>query len=221
MASRSNSANHGEKRTLGKILIGPGRDVRDPQIFHRLSLVAFLAWVGLGSDGLSSSCYGPEEAFLALGSHHYLAVFLALLTALTVFVISASYSQTIDEFPSGGGGYVVATKLLGKYCGLISGCALIVDYVLTISISIASGADAIFSFLPAEWLPFRFWLSITVVILMIGMNLRGVKESVLSLLPIFLSFVAMHSMLVIYAIGSRGYELPRVFSRRSTRHVAG
>jgi amino acid transporter len=119
-------------------------------------LVAFLAWVGLGSDGLSSSCYGPEEAFLALGAHQYLAVFLALLTALTVFVISASYSQTIDEFPSGGGGYVVATKLLGRYPGLVSGCALIVDYVLTISISIASGADAIFSFLPAEWLPFKF-----------------------------------------------------------------
>jgi amino acid transporter len=148
MASSLNERTDSEKRTLGKILIGPGRDVRDPQVFHHLSLVAFLAWVGLGSDGLSSSCYGPEEAFLALGSHQYLAVFLAMLTALTVFVISASYSQTIDEFPSGGGGYLVATKLLGRYCGLVSGCALIVDYVLTISISIASGADAVFSFLP-------------------------------------------------------------------------
>ena len=54
------------KRTLSDVLIGPPRDVRDPEIFHSLSLVAFLAWVGLGSDGLSSSCYGPEEAFLAL-----------------------------------------------------------------------------------------------------------------------------------------------------------
>ena len=137
MASPLNESNESDKRTLGKILIGPGRDVRDPQVFHNLSLVAFLAWVGLGSDGLSSSCYGPEEAFLALGTHQYLAVFLAMLTALTVFVISASYSQTIDEFPSGG--YLVVTKLLGRYCGLVSGCALIVDYVLTISISIASG----------------------------------------------------------------------------------
>src|SRR5437764_10483948 len=165
------------------VLFGPPKDIRDPRVFHHVSLIAFLAWVGLGSDGLSSSCYGPEEAFLALGSHQYLAVFLALLTALTVFVISASYSQTIDEFPSGGGGYLVATKLLGRYLGLVSGCALIVDYVLTISISIASGADAIFSFLPAEWLPFKFWLAIAVVILMVGMNLRGVTESVLSLLP--------------------------------------
>src|SRR5215469_11524562 len=142
------------KRTLKRVIVGPPRNVRDPRIFHSLSLIAFLAWAGLGSDGLSSSCYGPEEAFLALGPDQYLAVFLALLTALTVFIISASYSQTIDEFPAGGGGYVVATKLLGRYFGLVSGCALIVDYVLTISISIASGADAIFSFLPVEWLPF-------------------------------------------------------------------
>jgi len=197
---------------LGKILIGPGRDVRDPRVFHNLSLVAFLAWVGLGSDGLSSSCYGPEEAFLALGTHQYLAVFLAMLTALTVFVISASYSQTIDDFPSGGGGYVVATKLLGRYFGLLSGCALIVDYVLTISISIASGADAVFSFLPIEWLPFKFWLSVAVVLLMIGMNLRGVKESVLGLLPIFLAFVVMHSIMVVFAIVSRAAELPVIFS---------
>src|SRR3984893_18797193 len=163
------------KRTLSDVLIGPPRDVRDPEIFHSLSLVAFLAWVGLGSDGLSSSCYGPEEAFLALGTHQYLAVFLALLMALTVFVISASYSQTIDRFPAGGGGYLVATKLLGTYSGLVSGCALIVDYVLTIAISIASGADAIFSFLPPTWLPAKFFVAIAVVILMVAMNLRGVK----------------------------------------------
>src|ERR1700751_3814986 len=133
-ASRTASDHSTEKRTLSKIRIGGPRDFRDPKTFHSLSLVAFLAWIGLGSDGLSSSCYGPEEAFLALGAHQYLAVFLAVLMALTVFIISASYSQTIDEFPAGGGGYLVATKLLGRYPGVVSGCALVVDYVLTISI---------------------------------------------------------------------------------------
>src|SRR5438128_3789652 len=206
------------RRTISTLLIGPARDVRDPEVFHNLSLVAFLAWVGLGSDGLSSSCYGPEEAFLALGPHQYLAVFLALLKALTLFVISASYSQTIDEFPSGGGGYLVATRLLGSYLGLISGAALIVDYVLTISISIASGGDAIFSFLPLEWQPFKFWLCIGVVVLMVGMNLRGVKESVLSLLPIFLSFVLLHVILVLYAVISRAGQLPGVLT--SAAHQA-
>jgi amino acid transporter len=199
-----------DKRTLGEILIGPARNVKDPEIFHSLSLVAFLAWVGLGSDGLSSSCYGPEEAFLALGPHHYLAVFLAMLTALTVFIISASYSQTIDQFPTGGGGYVVASKLLGPYPGLISGCALVVDYVLTISISIASGADAIFSFLPTSVLPFKFWICILVVIILVAMNLRGVKESVLTLLPIFVAFVVMHVWLISYALVARAPEMPTV-----------
>ena len=206
----TDSTNGGGKRTLTDLFIGPPRDVRDPGIFHSLSLVAFLAWVGLGSDGLSSSCYGPEEAFLALGHDQYLAVFLAVMTALTVFIISASYSQTIDLFPSGGGGYLVATKLLGPYPGLVSGCALVIDYVLTISISIASGADAIFSFLPTHWHWLRFWVCLLVVVVMVGMNLRGIKESVLSLLPIFLAFVVMHFWLVGYALLIRSPELPTI-----------
>ncbi|MEA2649674.1 MAG: hypothetical protein QOG61_2109 [Candidatus Binataceae bacterium] len=216
MASQAESAK--DKRTLANVIIGPARDVRDPHIFENLSLVAFLAWVGLGSDGLSSSCYGPEEAFLALGTHQYLAVFLALLMALTVFIISASYAQTIDQFPTGGGGYLVATKLLGEYPGLVSGCALIVDYVLTIAISIASGADAIFSFLPVAWLPYKFWVAIAVVLVMVAMNLRGVKESVIALLPIFLAFVVLHSILVGYAFFSRASELP-VIARDAVQQV--
>src|SRR5215472_6435689 len=212
MALQPNSQKNGDKRTLGRILTGPGRDVRDPQVFHRLSLVAFLAWVGLGSDGLSSSCYGPEESFLALGPHQYLAIFLALLTALTVFVISASYSQTIDLFPSGGGGYLVATKLLGPTAGVVSGCALVIDYVLTISVSIASGADAIFSFMPLSILWLRFWVCLLVVLFMIGMNLRGVKESVISLLPVFLAFLVMHVWLLSYIFLSRATKLPAIFT---------
>src|SRR5579864_5765811 len=164
--THADGSNGSGKRTLTDVIIGPPRDVRDPGIFHSLSLVAFLAWVGLGSDGLSSSCYGPEEAFLALGHDQYLAVFLAVLTALTVFIISASYTQTIDLFPTGGGGYLVATKLLGPYPGLVSGAALVVDYVLTISISIASGADAIFSFLPAPLLRWKLILCLFVVLMM-------------------------------------------------------
>jgi amino acid transporter len=211
MASQStNDGPSTGKRTLTGLIVGPPRNVRDPGIFHHLSLVAFLAWVGLGSDGLSSSCYGPEEAFLALGHDRYLAVFLAVMTALTVFIISASYTQTIDLFPTGGGGYLVATKLLGPYPGLVSGCALVVDYVLTISISIASGADAIFSFMPVNWLWLKFWVCLAVVVIMVAMNLRGVKESVLSLVPIFLAFVVMHAWLVGYAIVVRAPELPAV-----------
>ena len=78
-----------------------------------MSLIAFLAWVGLGADGLSSSAYGPEEAFRALGEHTYLALALAIMTAITVLILSASYRNIIEQFPSGGGGYVVASQLLG------------------------------------------------------------------------------------------------------------
>src|SRR3989442_14218798 len=156
-----------DRHTLKEIVLGKPLRATDPGVFHHVSLIAFLAWVGLGADGLSSSCYGPEEAFLALGEHAYLALFLAVLTALTVFVISASYSQIIELFPSGGGGYLVASHLLGPRVGLVSGCALLVDYVLTISISIASGADALFSFLPVEWQHRKLWPPTAAIVLLI------------------------------------------------------
>ena len=143
-------------KKLGRLLMGDSKDPLASDIFHQMSLVAFLAWVGLGADGLSSSAYGPEEAFRALGSgHHHLALYLALATAFTVFIISASYNQIIELFPAGGGGYVVASKLLGRNAGLVSGAALVVDYILTVSISIAAGADAVFSNLPADWLKYK------------------------------------------------------------------
>src|SRR5690349_20893119 len=138
------------KGRVKRVLLGRPRDVRDPRTYHAISLVALLAWVGLGADGLSSSAYGPDEAFRALGAHTYLAVALALATAVTVLVISVAYSQIIRRFPYGGGGYVVATELLGPRWGVLSGSALLVDYVLTISVSIAGGADQVFSVLPAS-----------------------------------------------------------------------
>src|SRR5262252_8153428 len=87
---------------LWHAVMGSPRDPHDPSLGHQLSLVAFLAWVGLGVDGLSSSAYGPDEAFRALGDHTYLAVALALATAFTVFIISIAYSNLIQHFPGGG-----------------------------------------------------------------------------------------------------------------------
>src|SRR5439155_24602962 len=103
------------------------------------------------------SAYGPDEAFRHLGEHTGLAVFLALATALTVFIISYGYSRIIEQFPSGGGGYVVASKILGPRVGVVSGSALLVDYILTITISSASGADAIFSmpWVPHSWQTYK------------------------------------------------------------------
>src|SRR2546425_11928444 len=148
---------------LRRVVFGAPKDVRDPNAFHQLSLIALLAWVGLGADGLSSSAYGPEEAFKQLGEHTGLAVLLAVATALTVFIISYAYSRIIEHFPSGGGGYVVATKLLGAKFGVVSGSALLVDYVLTISTSIAAAADASFSFLPQASQAWKVPLELAVI----------------------------------------------------------
>lgn len=197
-------------RTLRNILIGKPRDPMDPRVFHHVSLVAFLAWVGLGADGLSSSAYGPEEAFKALGQHIYLAVFLCLMMAATVFIISFAYSLLIEHFPGGGGGYLVATKLLGPKFGVVSGCALIVDYVLTITVSVATGCDAVFSFLPPAWAPHKLETEVVVLVLLVVLNLRGVKESVTFLLPIFLVFVVTHVVLIGYGLLSHFAALPEI-----------
>ncbi len=197
--------------TLKNVLVGKPRDPTDPSVFQHVTLVAFLAWVGLGADGLSSSAYGPEEAFRALGSHAYLAVILALMIAGTVLIISACYSKVIELFPGGGGGYLVATKLLGRRFGVISGCALIVDYVLTISTSVASGVDQIFSFLPPAWHHYEFPSKLVILGLLVLLNLRGIKESVQILVPIFLLFIATHFTMIVVAVVQRFFAMNDVF----------
>jgi amino acid transporter len=193
-------------------MMGDARSISDPGIFHKLSLIAFFAWVGLGADGLTSSCYGPEEAFLALGKHTHLSIFVALGTVLTIFVISASYHQIIELFPTGGGGYLVASKLLSPSVGMVSGSALLIDYLLTITLSVASGADALFSFLPAWMLPYKLAVAVGGVCLLIVLNLRGVKESVVPLVPIFIIFIITHAVAIIYAISSNATNIPHLVS---------
>jgi amino acid transporter len=230
-------------QNLASRLFGRARDLRDPKVFHQMSLVAFLAWVGLGADGLSSSSYGPEEAFKALGHFEpdgcygaagnppcqfipdfgYLAVFLAIAIAVTVFIISWGYRRIIEEFPHGGGGYIVASKHLGPYVGAVSGSALLVDYVLTIAISLAAGGDAVFSFLPETWLPYKHATVLVVLVVLTLMNLRGVKESVKILTPIFLIFLLTHAFLIFGAVGShigRAGEVVAMISSEGSRHIS-
>src|SRR5216683_1549378 len=161
---------------LRRLLFGAPRDIQDPAIFHRVSLAAFLAWVALGADGLSSSSYGPDEAFKALGDAHYLAVALAVATAFTVLVISYAYSRIIEHFPFGGGGYIVEYKLLGE---------------------------------------------VSVIGLLTALNLRGVKESVTILAPIFLLFVATHVILIGGVFFTRVTELPEIAQEVSSGFKGG
>ncbi len=190
-------------RRVKQIVFGKPRDLADTGLFHRLSLIPFLAWVGLGADGLSSSSYGPEEAYRALGEHTFLALGLAALMVTTVLLISAAYSRIIEQFPSGGGGYVVATKLLGPRAGVISGCALLVDYALTITTSIAAAGDALFSLAPYAWQPAKLPGEILLLLGLTALNIRGVRESVLTLLPVFILFLITHLIVIVGGIFGR------------------
>ena len=146
-----------------------------------------------------------------------LAIFVALGTVFTIFIISSSYSQIIKLFPHGGGGYLVGSKLLSPTIGMVSGCALIIDYVLTITISVSSGSEALFSFLPESVQMFKLSVALGGVLLLILLNLRGVKESVVSLTPIFVVFIIMHVFIIIYAIALKAGNFEMVFSETSNQ----
>lgn len=194
-------------RSVKHVFIGRSRDLTEHGLFHKLSLVAILAWVGLGADGLSSSCYGPEETYKVLLAHPPLALFVAAMSAVTIALICASYSQIIALFPSGGGGYVVASRLLSPTAGVVSGSALLIDYVLTIGISVASAMDALFSFLPPEWLAWKVAAGAAGIVLLTLLNLRGVRESVVIWVPVFFLFLITHVFIIGYAFVTRGAGL--------------
>ncbi|HEY6463348.1 MAG TPA: APC family permease [Polyangiaceae bacterium] len=227
-------------KKIRAFLFGAPKDVHSEKTFHSISLVAMLAWVGLGADGLSSSSYGPDAAFreIMTPGHDYssLAVFLALGTAVTVFIISYAYTRVIEHFPSGGGGYVVATKLLGPRFGVVSGSALLVDYVLTITTSIAAGGEAVFYLIPRGWFgraalaiapeDIGSWLDpvqrtkvtieIAAVAVLMILNIRGIKESVAAITPIFAVFVLTHVVLLVVAIGGHVGDLGTVTHEATT-----
>ncbi len=203
------------KWVTGK-LFGAPKNLDDPKIFHKLALIPFFAWIGLGADGLSSSAYGPEEAFRALQGHTYLAIFLALATALTVIIISYAYSKIIEHFPYGGGGYIVATKMLGEKAGVISGSALLVDYILTVTVSIASCSDAIFSYMPVSYAKYKILFATVLILLLIVLNIRGIKESIYILAPIFVIFVLTHIFMLVYGISVNAWELKPVVHQVQT-----
>lgn len=210
-------------RLIKLFILGKPLNALNPKIKDHIALIAIIAWIGLGADGLSSSSYGPEEAFLALGNHQHIGIWLAFATAITIFLISLSYNQVIELFPNGGGGYKVATHLLGPKAGVISGSALIVDYILTISVSIASGVDAIFSFLPTYFTAHKVEVEIACIIALIVLNIRGMKESIKILIPLFLGFLFTHVAIIVIGIVYHENGLSNVIPNavHETRSLSG
>lgn len=185
---------------------------KDPmswETWRHSALIAVLAWAGVGADSLSSANYGPEEAYKALhlSGHEPLVLWLALITALTVVVISLAYVQVIRLFPNGGGGYQAATRLVHPLAGLLSGSALVVDYALTIAISVAAASDAMFSLCPPDWIQYKPFALAGGLMLLLFLNLRGIRESVMVLAPIFFGFLITHVVLLGFGLWAKRDEL--------------
>ncbi|HEU4757148.1 MAG TPA: APC family permease [Agromyces sp.] len=132
------------------------------------------------SDPLSSVAYAPQELVMILlvGGLAFLsfAPWVAVAVIVLLLTVVASYRQLIRAYPSGGGDYEVAHRNLGEKAGLVVASALLVDYVMTVVVSVASGVDNIISALP-ELAPFRVELAVVFVIVLAAVNLRGVSES--------------------------------------------
>ncbi|MEP7199748.1 MAG: APC family permease [Chloroflexota bacterium] len=175
-----------------------GSPIASSRALHeRLTKIKALAV--FSSDALSSVAYATEEILLVLvlvGSGAFgWAVPIGITIALLLFVVALSYNQTIHAYPKGGGSYIVASNNLGRLPGLIAGASLMIDYVLTVAVSISSGVAAVMSALPALE-NFRVPLAVFFVLLIAVANLRGLRESsTIFMLPTYAFIVSIYAMI--------------------------
>jgi amino acid transporter len=156
-----------------------GRPLRSAQM-HETLLPKRIALPVFASDALSSVAYAPEEILLVLSAGGFAfysyAPWIAAAVVLLMLVVVASYRQNVHAYPSGGGDYEVATVNLGSNFGLTVASALLVDYVLTVAVSVSSGVANVAS--AVSWIaPHRVLVSLIVIAILTTMNLRGVRES--------------------------------------------
>jgi amino acid transporter len=156
-----------------------GRPFRSDRLGHTL-LPKRIALPIFASDPLSSVAYATQEILLILTlgglAYLYLTPWISAAVVLLLAVVVLSYRQVVQAYPSGGGSYEVVSQNLGPRAGLVVAAALLVDYVMTVAVSVAAGVDNIISALP-ELNPYRVAVNIGFVVLLTAMNLRGVRES--------------------------------------------
>lgn len=196
-----------------------GRPLETHQSHHQ-RLPKYLALPVFSSDAISSVAYATEEILLALTLSSGVAAGLALKSvfpisaaiAILLAVVVFSYRQTIHAYPNGGGSYIVAKENLGTLAGLTAGGALLIDYILTVAVSIAAGVAAIVSaFPPLE--PYRVPLCLGFIVLLTVANLRGLKESgTVFMLPtysfLFFLYLLIGWGLFRYFTGTLGHAAP-------------
>jgi amino acid transporter len=185
-------------KLLKRFLVG--RPVSSHQeTHHRLGKA--LALAVFASDALSSSAYATDEILLVLllaGSGALsLSVPVAIAVAIVLAIVVTSYRQTVKAYPQGGGAYRVAKENLGEFPGLIAASALLIDYVLTVSVSVAAGVAAVGAAFPAMR-THRVGLALVTVFLITSVNLRGLKESGrIFAVPTYGFMLAMGTMIVV------------------------
>lgn len=200
-------------RYLKRVLIGKPLKTMDE---GGQALTKFKALALLSSDALSSVAYGTEQITTVLITLSAAALmyqlWAAALVLVLLFAITLSYQQIIHAYPSGGGAYVVASTNWGQSTGLVAGGSLLVDYMLTVAVSTTSGTEAITSAIPALY-PYSVLISVLIVIGIMLLNLRGMKESAAFLtVPVYL-FIIM--ILVMVGVG-----LYNIVSGNITYHAA-
>jgi len=185
---------------LKRLLIGSplaSVEARHQRLGKAIALAVF------SSDALSSVAYATEEILLALSPAGAAAVAFALPVALAIValiaVVATSYWQTIHAYPSGGGAYIVARENLGLVAGLVAAAALLTDYTLTVSVSVAAGVAAITSAVPGLY-PHRVFLGVTLIAVVVLANLRGVRESGRIFAVPTYAFVATVGLLVLLGL---------------------
>lgn len=185
---------------LKRLLVGkPLKSAENDE--HKLTRFAALAL--LSSDALSSIAYGTEQIVVVLVALSAAAIWYSLPIAAFVIILlislTLSYRQIIHVYPHGGGAYVVSSENLGKNAGLISGGSLLIDYMLTVAVSVSAGAEAITSAVPALY-GHQVAISVTIVLLLMMLNLRGLRESASFLLFPVYTFILVISLLIVVGL---------------------
>jgi amino acid transporter len=196
-----------------------GRKLRSSQLGETL-LPKRIALPVFASDALSSVAYAPDEVFLTLSlagvSAYAFSWKIGILVAIVMLTVVASYRQNVHAYPSGGGDYEVATVNLGQSAGVTVASALLVDYVMTVAVSISSGVQNAASAIP--WIQGRqVEVAVVLVVVLAALNLRGVRESgALFAVPVYGFMVGVIGMALVGAIRGANGSLPDVESAHDT-----
>lgn len=208
--------------SLKRLLIG--RPLKSEQLGEqKLNKIKALAI--LSSDALSSVAYGPEQILLVLitigAAAFWYSIPIGIGVLVLLFALVLSYRQIIHAYPHGGGAYVVSKENLGKYPGLVAGGSLLVDYILTVAVSVSAGTDAITSAFQSLH-PYNVGIAVFFVVLITTLNLRGVTESASFLAyPVYLFVIAVFVMIGVGIIKILSGDVPEGLHTPLGTPVAG